>query len=136
MRHTTHAGIALNALRALISIACCKPKASPSGKRPTSSMCPAVPSKRGKRTKQVSTRVPLWWPFFQSLPGLAFLHRLVLGIHVVCTEVGACGMRLVCLLLQLTGLDRFVAASYGTQHQVNRQVEEAIVAYRHEESAR
>jgi DNA-binding transcriptional regulator YiaG len=74
--------------------------------------------------------------FFQSLPGLAFLHRLVLGIHVVCTEVGACGIRLVCLLLQLTGLDRFVAASYGTQHQVNRQVEEAIVAYRHEESAR
>jgi helix-turn-helix, Psq domain len=74
--------------------------------------------------------------FFQSLPGLAFLHRLVLGIHVVCTEVGACGIRLVCLLLQLTGLDRFVAASSGTQHQVNRQVEEAIVAYRHEESAR
>lgn len=74
--------------------------------------------------------------FFQSLPGLAFLHRLVLGIHVVCTEVGACGIRLVCLLLQLTGLDLFVAASYGTQHQVNRQVEEAIVAYRHEESAR
>ena len=38
--------------------------------------------------------------------------------------------------LQLTGLDRFVGASYGTQHQVNRQVEEAIVAYRQEESAR
>ena len=74
--------------------------------------------------------------FFQSLPGLAFLHRLVLGIHLVCTEVGACGMRLVCLLGKLTGLDRFVAASYGTQQQVNRQVEEAIVAYRHEESAR
>jgi hypothetical protein len=79
---------------------------------------------------------PVVVAFFQSLPGLAFLHRLVLGIHVVCTEVGACGIRLVCLLLQLTGLDRFVAASYGTQHQVNRQVEEAIVAYRHEESAR
>jgi hypothetical protein len=74
--------------------------------------------------------------FFQSAPGLAFLHRLVLGIHLVCTEVGACGIRLVCLLLTLTGLDRFVAASYGTQHQVNRQVEEAIVTYRHEESAR
>src|SRR5713101_3890082 len=74
--------------------------------------------------------------FFQSAPGLAFLHRLVLGIHLVCTEVGACGMRLVCLLLTLTGLDRFVGASYGTQQQVNRQVEEAIVAYRREESAR
>jgi len=74
--------------------------------------------------------------FFQSSPGLAFLHRLVLGIHLVCTEIGACGIRLVCLLLQLTGLDRFVGASYGTQHQVNQQVEEAIVAYRREESAR
>ena len=74
--------------------------------------------------------------FFHSSPGLAFLHRLVLGIHLVCTEIGACGIRLVCLLLQLTGLDRFVGASYGTQHQVNQQVEEAIVAYRREESAR
>src|SRR3989454_6019082 len=74
--------------------------------------------------------------FFHSCPGLAFLHRLVLGIHLVCTEVGACGIRLVCLLLTLTGLDRFVAAAYGTQQQVNRQVEEAIVTYRQEESSR
>jgi hypothetical protein len=74
--------------------------------------------------------------FFHRCPGLAFLHRLVLGIHLVCTEVGACGIRLVCLLLKLTGLDRFVGASYGTQQQVNRQVEEAIRAYRREESAR
>src|SRR5215470_13489220 len=74
--------------------------------------------------------------FFHSAPGLAFLHRLVVAIHLVCTEVGACGIRLVCLLLTLTGLDRFVAASYGTQQQVNRQVEEAIVTYRHEEGAR
>ena len=74
--------------------------------------------------------------FFQSVPGLAFLHRLVLALHLVCVEVGACGIRLVCLLLQLTGLNRCVGASYGTQHQVNRRVEEAIVAYRHEESTR
>jgi hypothetical protein len=74
--------------------------------------------------------------FFHSVPGLAFLHRLVVAIHLVCTEVGACGMRLVGLLLKRTGLDRFVGASYGAQHQVNRQVEEAIVAYGHEESAR
>ncbi len=33
--------------------------------------------------------------FFQRPPGLAFLHRLVLALHVVCVEVGACGMRLV-----------------------------------------
>src|SRR2546422_111049 len=74
--------------------------------------------------------------FFHSAPGLAFLPRLVLGIPLVCTEVGACGMRLGCLLVTLAGLDRFVAASYGAQQQVNRQVEEAIVAYRREESTR
>ena len=74
--------------------------------------------------------------FFHRIPGLAFLHRLVLAIHLVCTEVGACGIRLVCLLLKLTGLNWFVGASYGTQQQVNRRVEEAIVAYRQEESAR
>src|SRR6266446_1752285 len=79
---------------------------------------------------------PVVAAFFHSPPGLAFLHRLVLGIHLVCTAVGACGIRLVCLLLKLTGLDRFVGASYGTQQQVNRQVEEAIVAYRREESVR
>jgi hypothetical protein len=74
--------------------------------------------------------------FFHSVPGLALLHRLVLAIHLVCVEVGACGIRLVCLLLQLTGLHRFGGASYGTQHQGNRHGEEAIVAYRHGESSR
>jgi len=74
--------------------------------------------------------------FFHSVSGLAFLHRLVIALHVVCVEIGACGIRLVCLFLELTGLNRFVGASYGTQQQVNRGVEEAIVAYRREESAR
>jgi len=67
---------------------------------------------------------PVVVTFFHSAPGLAFLHRLVVAIHLVCTEVGACGIRLVCLLLNLTALDRFVAASYGSQQHVNRQVEE------------
>jgi hypothetical protein len=74
--------------------------------------------------------------FFHSVPGLACLHRLVLAFHLVCVEVGACGIRLVCLFLRRTGLNRFVGASYGTQQQVNRRVEEAIVAYRQEASAR
>ena len=74
--------------------------------------------------------------FFQSGPGLAFLHRIVIAFHLVCVEVGACGIRLVCLFLNLTGLDRFVAASYGAQQQVNLYVEQAIVTYRHDETAR
>jgi hypothetical protein len=60
----------------------------------------------------------------------------VIAVHLVCVEVGACGIRLVCLLLNLTGLNRFVAASYGAQQQVNRRVEEAMVAYRQDETAR
>jgi len=74
--------------------------------------------------------------FFQSGPGLAFLHRLVIAFHVACVEVGACGIRIVCLFLNLTGLDRFVAASYGAQQRVNSQVEHAIVDYRQSETAR
>jgi hypothetical protein len=49
--------------------------------------------------------------FFQSGPGLAFLHRMVIAFHLVGVAVGACGMRLVGLFLHLTGLNRFVAAS-------------------------
>jgi hypothetical protein len=60
----------------------------------------------------------------------------VIAVHLVCVEVGACGMRLVCLLRNLTGLHRFVAASSGAPQQVNRRVEEARVAYRHDETAR
>jgi uncharacterized protein DUF6399 len=74
--------------------------------------------------------------FFESVPGLAFLHRLVLAFHVVCVEIGACGIRLVCLLLQMTGLNRFVGASFGTQQRINRRVEEAMVAYTQTETPR
>lgn len=81
-------------------------------------------------------RCPHVAEFFHKGPGLAFLHRRVIAFHLVCVEVGACGMRLVCLLLNLTGLDRFVASSSGAQQQVNRQVEEAMVAYRQEETTR
>ena len=41
--------------------------------------------------------------FFQKGPGFAFLHRIVIAIHLVCVEVGACGIRLVCLLAQPDG---------------------------------
>jgi len=74
--------------------------------------------------------------FFQRGPGLAFLHRIVIACHLVCVEVGACGIRLVCLFLNLTSLDRFIAASYGAQQQVNRQVEQAMVTYHHDETVR
>jgi hypothetical protein len=60
----------------------------------------------------------------------------VIAFHLVCVEIGACGIRLVCLFLHLTGLDRFVAASYGAQQRVNLHVEQAIVAYGQTETPR
>src|SRR3989441_5677131 len=102
-----------------------------------------------KELKVPRTTLPAWriWhdtldmcphvaDFLQSGPGLAFLHRIVIAFHLVCVAVGACGMRLVCLFLNLTGLDRFIAASYGAQQQVNLQVEQAMVTYHHDETVR
>jgi hypothetical protein len=74
--------------------------------------------------------------FFHRVPGLAFLHRLGRALPVVCVAMGACGMRLVCLVLALTGLNWLVGASSGTQQRVNRGGEAARGAYRRAESAR
>jgi len=67
--------------------------------------------------------------FFESSVGVAFLHRLILAAHLVMTLVGPCGIRLVCLFLELTGLDHFVAASYGPQQQVSTALEQAVVEF-------
>jgi hypothetical protein len=57
-----------------------------------------------------------------------------MALHVVFVEIGACGIQLVCLFLQVTGLNRFVGASFGTQQRINLRVEEAMVAYTREET--
>ena len=54
---------------------------------------------------------PVVVTLFHRVPGLAFLHRLVLALHLVGVEVGACGIRLGCLVLKLPGLTRFVGAA-------------------------
>lgn len=74
--------------------------------------------------------------FFESSVGVAFLHRLVLAAHFVMTLVGPCGIRLVCLFLELTGLDQFVAASYGPQQKVSAAMEKAVVEFGQEERPR
>jgi hypothetical protein len=74
--------------------------------------------------------------FFESPAGVAFLHRLVLAAHWVTTLVGPGGIRLVCLFLELSGLDRFVAASYSAQQKVSVALEEAVVEFGQEERER
>ncbi len=74
--------------------------------------------------------------FFESPVGMAFLHRLMLAAHFVITLLGPSGIRRGCLFLELTGLEQFVAASYGSQQQVSVALETAGVAFDKEEKQR
>ena len=74
--------------------------------------------------------------FFESPVGQAFLHRLVMAAHFVMTLGGSCGIRLVCLFLELTGLYQFVADSYGAQHKVSLDIEKSVVEFGKEEKKR
>ena len=133
----SHAGIVSNVrTSSSIYLQLRSPRASLSVKLLKSFRFPAPLFKPGAHGMTPSISVLDVAEFVQSGPGLAFLHRLVMAFHLVCVEVGACGIRLACLFLKLSGLDRFVAASYGAQQHVNRQVEAAMVAYRQNETAR
>jgi len=109
---------------------------SPSVKPPPKLEVPQPPSKRGRVTKTVSTRESHGsWNFFKA-PRLAFLHRLVLGIHMVGPEVGAVAFAGLSTLATHS-LDRW-CASLGRSSQGNRHGEEALwrVSSRGERKAR
>ncbi len=72
---------------------------------------------------------PRFIAFFESSLGLAFIHRLCTAAHLVFVEAGACGVAMVSKFFRLSCLDRFVACSVGSQRQVNRSVQDAIVSY-------
>jgi len=74
--------------------------------------------------------------FFESAVGIAFLHRLVVAMHFVITMQGAGSVRTVCSLLELSGIEQFVASAYGSQRAVTVEMEEAIVAYGQAEASR
>jgi hypothetical protein len=74
--------------------------------------------------------------FFESPAGLVLLHRWLIATQVVITLLGSGGSRLVCVWLELTGLNRFVAASYGAQQQVGAVIETATVHFGQQEKAR
>ena len=74
--------------------------------------------------------------FFESSAGVVFLHRLVLAVEFVITLLGGGSIRLVCTFLELSGLDQFVAASYGAQQKVTVAMEKTVVEFGEEERAR
>ncbi len=74
--------------------------------------------------------------FFESPEGVDFLHGLLVAAHVVFCEAGPCGTRRLCQFLELSHLDDFVAASYGSQHAFAIELQRALVEFAEEEHAR
>ena len=81
-----------------------------------------------KRKKDLNAD-PALVAFFESPTGLAFLHRLVGACHLTFTQPGTCGLRLVGEFLQRSGLNHFVASSFGSQQAIARQLEHALLDY-------
>jgi hypothetical protein len=67
--------------------------------------------------------------FFESPDGVAFLHRLVIAVQFVMTLVGPGGLRLVQLVLDLSGLGPFVANSFGSRQKLGVAMETQVRAY-------
>jgi predicted transcriptional regulator/transposase len=67
--------------------------------------------------------------FFESTSGLAMLHKIGIAAQFVMTKVGASGIRLVCLFLELSGLAKFIASSYSRQQRVNVAMDKEIVEF-------
>jgi hypothetical protein len=67
--------------------------------------------------------------------GLAFVQRIVEAARLVFTEAGPCGIRSMCLFLQLSQLDQVVGASYGAQQKASEAMQSQIVKYEKEQRA-
>ena len=74
--------------------------------------------------------------FFESPDGLDFLHGMLVAAHLVFCEAGPCGTRRLCQFLQLSDLDYFVAASYGSQHTFGIELQQALVEFAEQEHTR
>jgi len=79
---------------------------------------------------------PVVTAFFESPSGTAYMHRLALGAHFVMTLTGSCSVRHVCQFFELSGLDRFLASSYGAQQKVSGELQRCIIEFDEEEKHR
>jgi hypothetical protein len=86
--------------------------------------------------REANPAPPAWVAFFESPDGLEFLHRLMVALILVMVQMGACGIRLVCLVVELCGLSPFVAGSYGSQQKACSRMEQLIGEFGHEERQR
>lgn len=74
--------------------------------------------------------------FFRRPCGETFLRQIVLALFLVFHFRSSTGLRSLGSFLELTGLDRFVAASYGALHQLSKLLEAELIAFADEERDR
>jgi len=70
-----------------------------------------------------------WSNFFESPEGLQLLHQIVIAARYILTQVVGGGIRSMCQFLELSGLWRFIAPSYGTESLATKEMEEYIVKF-------
>ncbi len=71
---------------------------------------------------------------FESVEGFEFLHNLQIAIQFVMTQVGSCGIRQVCMVMQLSKLDYFIASSYEAIRKRSIPMENYIGKFGDDES--
>jgi hypothetical protein len=81
------------------------------------------------------------WPgntvrFLESPNGLAVLHRMLTAAHLIFVQANDCGIRNLCAFLEFSGLDEFIASSYGAQQVVAREMESLLMQFGEEEDQR
>jgi hypothetical protein len=81
------------------------------------------------------------WPepvarFLETPDGLDLLHRLFTAAHLVFVQASDCGLRNLCWFLKLSGLEEFIAPSYGAQQAVAEEMESLLVRFGEEEDQR
>lgn len=81
------------------------------------------------------------WPesvtrFLETPEGLDLLHRLFTAAHLAFVQASDCGLRNLGWFLQLSGLDTFIAPSYGAQQAIAKEMESLLVRFGEEEDQR
>jgi hypothetical protein len=74
--------------------------------------------------------------FLETPEGVDLLHRLLTAAHLVFVQASDCGLRNLDWFLQLSGLNEFIAPSYGAQQAVAEEVESLLVRFGEEEDRR
>jgi hypothetical protein len=74
--------------------------------------------------------------FFMSPEGLALLHRIHTGLHLVFIQAAGGGVDRACEFLALSRLDRYIAASHGTQDSFADDMERLLGDYADAQGAR